>query len=131
MADLPLAAVARIAKNNGAERVGADATEALVELAEGYLAKLVREANKLANHAGRKTLRQKTLRWQQRKSLKTFSPYFICTSILSQTLSCTDQTHRQVNHERLFDELSFVPQDKWERTKREYYNLDAGFTITL
>ncbi len=57
MADLPLAAVARIAKNNGAERVGADATEALVELAEGYLAKLVREANKLANHAGRKTLK--------------------------------------------------------------------------
>ncbi len=57
MADLPLAAVARVAKNNGAERVGADATQALVEHAENYLAKLVKEANKLSSHAGRKTLK--------------------------------------------------------------------------
>ena len=57
MADLPIAAVARVAKNNGAERVGADASQALVDLTEKYLANLVKEANKLAGHAGRKTLK--------------------------------------------------------------------------
>ena len=57
MAELPTAAVVRIAKNNGADRVGADASQALVDLSEKYLAKLVREAAKLAEHAGRKTLK--------------------------------------------------------------------------
>ena len=40
MAELPLAAVARLAKKNGAERVGSDATIALVAKAEDYLASL-------------------------------------------------------------------------------------------
>ena len=61
MADLPIAAVARIAKNNGAERVGADASEALVQKAEEYLGDLVKEAVKLANHAGRKTLKEEDI----------------------------------------------------------------------
>ncbi len=34
MADLPIAAVVRIAKKNGAERVGSDAAEALVVKAD-------------------------------------------------------------------------------------------------
>jgi Histones H3 and H4 len=61
MADLPIAAVARIAKNNGAERVGSDASEALVKLAEDYLGKLVKESVKLAGHAGRKTLKEEDI----------------------------------------------------------------------
>ena len=57
MADLPIAAVIRIAKANGAERVGSDAAELLVTKTEAYIAKLTKEANKLATHAGRKTIK--------------------------------------------------------------------------
>lgn len=58
MADLPIAAVVRIAKKNGAERVGSDAAEALVAKAEKYIAQLTKESNKLAEHAGRKTIKK-------------------------------------------------------------------------
>ncbi|NLV28491.1 MAG: histone [Methanomicrobiales archaeon] len=57
MAELPIAAVVRIAKNNGADRVGVDGSAILVAKTEEYLGKLVKEANKLATHAGRKTLK--------------------------------------------------------------------------
>ena len=57
MADLPIAAVIRIAKANGAERVGSDAAALLVKKAEEYIAKLTKEADKLATHAGRKTIK--------------------------------------------------------------------------
>jgi histone H3/H4 len=57
MADLPIAAVIRIAKANGAERVGSDAADLLVKKAEAYIGKLTKEANKLAIHAGRKTIK--------------------------------------------------------------------------
>ena len=57
MADLPIAAVIRIAKANGAERVGSDAAEILVKKTEEYIANLAKEANKLATHAGRKTIK--------------------------------------------------------------------------
>ncbi len=58
MADLPIAAVVRIAKKSGAERVGHDGAEALLKEAENYIAYLTREATKLAMHAGRKTLKE-------------------------------------------------------------------------
>lgn len=58
MAELPIAAVVRIAKNNGAERVGSDAAAILVEKAEAYIGALAAEANKLAIHAGRKTIKE-------------------------------------------------------------------------
>jgi DNA-binding protein len=61
MADLPIAAIVRIAKNNGAERVGSDASEILVQKGEEYIGKLVKEAVKLANHAGRKTLKEEDI----------------------------------------------------------------------
>jgi len=61
MADLPVAAVVRVAKNNGAERVGSDASEAMVKMTEDYLAKLVKEAVRLAEHAGRKTLKEEDI----------------------------------------------------------------------
>jgi len=57
MADLPVAAVTRIAKANGAERVGSDAAELLVKKTEAYIGKVSKEANKLALHAGRKTIK--------------------------------------------------------------------------
>ena len=61
MADLPIAAVVRIARKNGAERVGSDAAAALVAKAEDYIACLVKEANKLAIHAGRKTIKEEDI----------------------------------------------------------------------
>ncbi len=61
MADLPIAAVVRIAKQNGAERVGSDAAQAMVVMTEQYIAKLVKEANKLALHAGRKTIKEEDI----------------------------------------------------------------------
>lgn len=57
MAELPTAAVIRIAKANGAERVGSDAVEILVKKAEAYIWDLATEANRLAAHAGRKTIK--------------------------------------------------------------------------
>ena len=57
MSDLPLSTVVRIAKANGAERVGDDAAKKLVELAEKYIATITKEAVKIAEHAGRKTLK--------------------------------------------------------------------------
>ena len=58
VADLPIAAIVRIAKQSGAERVGSDAAAALVAKTEDYIANLVKEANKLAIHAGRKTIKE-------------------------------------------------------------------------
>jgi len=58
MADLPIATVVRIAKKNGANRVGKDAAVALLTMTETYIANLTREANRLAQHAGRKTIKE-------------------------------------------------------------------------
>jgi len=58
VAELPIAAIARIAKKNGAERVGNDAAVALGALTEDYIANLTKEANRLAMHAGRKTIKE-------------------------------------------------------------------------
>lgn len=55
--NLPTAAIMRIAKASGAERVGADGAATILMFAEEYLARLVREATKLAADAGRKTLK--------------------------------------------------------------------------
>jgi len=61
VADLPIAAVVRIARKNGVERVGSDAAAALVVKTEDYIASLVKEANRLAIHAGRKTLKDEDI----------------------------------------------------------------------
>jgi len=61
MPDLPIAAVIRIAKKNGAERVGKDAAAALLTSTEAYLADLTKEAYRLAQHAGRKTLKKEDI----------------------------------------------------------------------
>lgn len=55
--ELPKAAVVRIVKKAGAERVGDDAAEAILAAAEAYIAKIAKESLALANHAGRKTIK--------------------------------------------------------------------------
>jgi histone H3/H4 len=54
--ELSQAAVERIIKKSGGERVSADATETLTELMEEYGAFLAKEAKKMSDHAGRKTI---------------------------------------------------------------------------
>lgn len=58
MADLPKAAIVRIAKKNGAERIGSDGAAALLKSTENYIARLTKEATRLAMHAGRKTIKE-------------------------------------------------------------------------
>ena len=57
MTELSLSAVERIIKKGGAERISADATETLATLMEEYGGYLAKEAKKMSDHAGRKTLR--------------------------------------------------------------------------
>jgi histone H3/H4 len=62
MTELSQAAVERIMKKAGAGRVSADATEILIVLMEKYGAFITREAKKMSDHAGRKTLRGSDVR---------------------------------------------------------------------
>ena len=57
MTELSQAAVERIIKKSGADRVSADATETLAKLMEEYGMFLAKEAKKMSDHAGRKTIR--------------------------------------------------------------------------
>ena len=57
MTSLPIAAMHRIAKKAGAQRIGEDAAELMVKKGETYLSNIVRKAIELAEHAGRKTIR--------------------------------------------------------------------------
>jgi histone H3/H4 len=61
MPDLPIAAVIRIAKKNGAERVGVDAAAVLLAKTEEYIVQLTKEADRLARHAGRKTIKEEDI----------------------------------------------------------------------
>ena len=67
MADLPIAAVIRIAKANRAERVGSDAAALLVKKAEEYIGKLTKEADKLATNDENKTIKEKTIEIADKK----------------------------------------------------------------
>ena len=51
------AAAARIAKKNGASKVGKEASIAMAKKAEEFLAVLTKKAVAAANHAGRKVIR--------------------------------------------------------------------------
>ncbi|WP_319580671.1 histone [uncultured Methanospirillum sp.] len=68
MTDLPIAAVIRIAKANGAERVGADAAELIAKKAEEFIGQLTRDAEKLASHAGRKTIKEEDIEMAFKKN---------------------------------------------------------------
>ncbi|HLC47612.1 MAG TPA: histone family protein [Candidatus Norongarragalinales archaeon] len=56
MSDLPLAAVERLIRKAGAERVSEDAAEALADVLEEYALSIGQKAVLLAKHAGRKTI---------------------------------------------------------------------------
>jgi histone H3/H4 len=62
MTELSQAAVERIIKKAGADRVSADATLTLAEMMEEYGTFLAKEAKKMSDHAGRKTLRGSDIR---------------------------------------------------------------------
>ncbi len=57
MTELSRAAIERIIKKAGADRISTDATETLAVLMEEYGVFLAKEAKKMSDHAGRKTLR--------------------------------------------------------------------------
>jgi histone H3/H4 len=62
MTELSQSAVERIMKKAGAERISADAVETLSGLMEDYGIFLAKEAKKMSDHAGRKTLRGSDIR---------------------------------------------------------------------
>ncbi len=66
MADLPLAAVERLIRKSGAERVSEDASEALADVLEEYAISIGQKAVLLAKHAGRKTITGEDVRLASR-----------------------------------------------------------------
>ena len=58
MTELPLAAVIRLMKSAGVERVGADAAQKMTEKAEALIVESAKEALKYAEVAGRKTIKE-------------------------------------------------------------------------
>jgi histone H3/H4 len=62
MTELSQSAIGRIMKKAGVERVSADAAETLSGLMEEYGIFLAKEAKKMSDHAGRKTLRGSDIR---------------------------------------------------------------------
>lgn len=62
MGELPLAAVDRIIRKAGGERVSEDAVEALAELLEEEGIKICQKARVFSNHAKRKTITAEDIR---------------------------------------------------------------------
>ncbi|KXA97352.1 histone [candidate division MSBL1 archaeon SCGC-AAA259I09] len=67
MAELPLAAVERVIRRAGAERVSKSAAEELSKVLEEKALEIASEANTLTEHAGRKTVRDEDIRLAIRK----------------------------------------------------------------
>lgn len=56
MTDIPLAPLERLLKKHGAQRVSVTACEELRDILEEMVAEIAQKANKLAEHAHRKTI---------------------------------------------------------------------------
>lgn len=59
---LPLAAIERVARKAGIERISKEALEELKKLVEEIAQELAFEAAELAKHAGRKTIRPEDIK---------------------------------------------------------------------
>lgn len=59
---IPLAAMERLLKKAGIERVSRDAKEALKEILEDYGAKIGKKSLEIAKHSGRKTVKGRDVR---------------------------------------------------------------------
>lgn len=66
MSELPLAAVERIIRKGGAQRVSESAAKELLDILEEKGLEIAFEAVELADHAGRKTVRDKDIRMATR-----------------------------------------------------------------
>ncbi|MBC7219625.1 MAG: NFYB/HAP3 family transcription factor subunit [Hadesarchaea archaeon] len=62
MVELPIAAIDRVIRKSGAKRVSEDAAIALAEVLEERAMQIASEAAKLAEHAGRRTVRDVDIR---------------------------------------------------------------------
>jgi histone H3/H4 len=62
MAELPVAAIERVIRKGGAKRVSESAAIALAEVLEEKGIEIAAEAAKLAEHAGRRTVRDVDIR---------------------------------------------------------------------
>ncbi len=68
MTELPSAAVDRIIRKSGAKRVSESAARALAEVLEEKAILIANEAAKLAEHAGRRTVRDVDIRMAAKRS---------------------------------------------------------------
>ena len=59
---LPLAAMEKLLKEGGCERVGEDAKEALKQVLEEKASEIAKKAMTFAQHAGRKTIKAEDIR---------------------------------------------------------------------
>lgn len=66
MTELPIAAVDRIIRRAGGQRVSESAAEELAEILEEKAIKIASEAAELSEHAGRKTVRDEDIRLAMR-----------------------------------------------------------------
>jgi histone H3/H4 len=62
MVELPVAAIDRVIRKSGAKRVSEEAAVALAEVLEERALEIAAEAAKLAEHAGRRTVRDVDIR---------------------------------------------------------------------
>lgn len=68
MVEIPLATVDRLMRRAGAKRVSEDAARAMAEVVEERAFAIATEAVKLAEHAGRRTVRDVDVRLASKRS---------------------------------------------------------------
>jgi histone H3/H4 len=68
MSEMSNAALERIMRSAGSQRISATAVAELAEAIEDYGLKISREAVELAKHAGRKTVKKEDIKLAARKS---------------------------------------------------------------
>ena len=69
MTELPLAVVKRLMKKAGAKRVSKTAANELINIFENQMLEVTREATKLAEYAGRRTVRDSDVRLAVKRNI--------------------------------------------------------------